>query len=184
MTTVELALRRVYGAYPQGVVAVAGLVGGRPAGIAASSFVPVSLNPPLVSVCVAHTSSTWPLLRDLPRIGISVLAAHQERIGRQLGSRTGDRFSGVAWRSTPDGCVFIEGAASGRNSSDVGTFVAKDGFMPGNPFEGDVQVREHLERAFAVLESVGRRGKTRGAGEGAQHRQGRVAISEDASEGS
>ncbi|MFO7251212.1 MAG: flavin reductase family protein [Actinomycetes bacterium] len=112
MTTVELALRRVYGAYPQGVVAVAGLVGGRPAGIAASSFVPVSLNPPLVSVCVAHTSSTWPLLRDLPRIGISVLAAHQERIGRQLGSRTGDRFSGVAWRSTPDGCVFIEGAAA------------------------------------------------------------------------
>jgi flavin reductase (DIM6/NTAB) family NADH-FMN oxidoreductase RutF len=112
MTTVELELRRVYGAYPQGGTAVAGLVGGRPVGIAASSFVPVSLNPPLVSVCVAHTSSTWPLLRDLPRIGISVLGAHQERIGRQLGSRTGDRFSGVAWRSTADGCVFIEGAAA------------------------------------------------------------------------
>src|SRR5690606_13074244 len=73
MTTVELGLRRVYGAYPTGVTAVAGLVGGRPVGIAASSFVPVSLTPPLVSVCVAHTSTTWPLLRDLPRIGISVL---------------------------------------------------------------------------------------------------------------
>jgi Conserved protein/domain typically associated with flavoprotein oxygenases, DIM6/NTAB family len=112
MTTVELELRRVYGAYPQGVVAVAGLAGGRPAGIAASSFVPVSLTPPLVSVCVAHTSTTWPLLRGLPRIGISVLGAHQERIGRRLGSRTGDRFHGVPWRSTADGCVFIEGAAA------------------------------------------------------------------------
>jgi len=112
MTTVELELRRVYGAYPQGVVAVAGLAGGRPVGIAASSFVPVSLVPPLVSVCVAHTSTTWPLLRDLPRIGISVLGAHQERVGRQLGARSGDRFSGVAWRSTADGCVFIEGAAA------------------------------------------------------------------------
>jgi len=73
MTAVEPELRRVYGAYPTGVAVVAGLVDGRPAGIAASSFVPVSLDPPLVSVCVAHTSTTWPLLGGLPRIGISVL---------------------------------------------------------------------------------------------------------------
>ncbi|RFS87597.1 flavin reductase [Actinomadura spongiicola] len=112
MTAVGVELRRVYGAYPTGVTVVAGLVGGRPAGIAASSFVPVSLDPPLVSVCVAHTSTTWPLLRGLPRIGISVLAAHQGRVGRRLGSREGDRFAGVDWRSTPDGCVLIEGAAA------------------------------------------------------------------------
>jgi flavin reductase (DIM6/NTAB) family NADH-FMN oxidoreductase RutF len=112
MTAVEPELRRVYGAYPTGVTAVAGLAGSRPVGIAASSFVPVSLTPPLVSVCVAHTSTTWPELRDLPRIGISVLGAHQEDIGRQLGTRCGDRFAGVAWRATPDGGVLIEGAAA------------------------------------------------------------------------
>ncbi|GAA4638300.1 flavin reductase family protein [Actinoallomurus vinaceus] len=112
MTAVELELRRVYGAYPTGVTAVAGLVDGRPVGIAASSFVPVSLNPPLVSVCVAHTSSTWPSLRGLRRIGISVLGAHQEEVGRRLGARGGDRFAGVAWRSTADGSVLIEGAAA------------------------------------------------------------------------
>jgi flavin reductase (DIM6/NTAB) family NADH-FMN oxidoreductase RutF len=112
MTTLGLELRRVYGAYPTGVAVVAGLAGGRPAGIAASSFVPVSLDPPLVSVCVAHTSTTWPLLRDSPRIGISVLGAHQEHVGRRLGARTGDRFAGVAWRSTADGSVLIEGASA------------------------------------------------------------------------
>ncbi|KAB2388216.1 flavin reductase family protein [Actinomadura montaniterrae] len=112
MTTLCLELRRVYGAYPTGVAVVAGLAGGRPAGIAASSFVPVSLDPPLVSVCVAHTSTTWPLLRDSPRIGISVLGAHQEHVGRRLGARTGDRFAGVAWRSTADGSVLIEGASA------------------------------------------------------------------------
>jgi flavin reductase (DIM6/NTAB) family NADH-FMN oxidoreductase RutF len=94
------------------VAVVAGLAGGRPAGIAASSFVPVSLDPPLVSVCVAHTSTTWPLLRDSPRIGISVLGAHQEHVGRRLGARTGDRFAGVAWRSTSCGAVLIEGASA------------------------------------------------------------------------
>jgi flavin reductase (DIM6/NTAB) family NADH-FMN oxidoreductase RutF len=112
MTTLGLDLRRVYGAYPTGVAVVAGLVGGRPAGIAASSFVPVSLDPPLVSVCVAHTSTTWPLLRESPRIGISVLGAHQEHVGRRLGARTGDRFAGVAWRSTADGSVLVEGASA------------------------------------------------------------------------
>ncbi|MGH3240907.1 MAG: flavin reductase family protein [Spirillospora sp.] len=112
MTMTEIDLRRVYGAYPTGVAAVAGLVGGRPVGMAASSFVPVSLDPPLVSVCMAHTSTTWPLLRDLPRIGISVLGAHQEEAGRRLGARGGDRFAGVAWRATASGCVLIEGAAA------------------------------------------------------------------------
>ncbi|WP_067460091.1 flavin reductase family protein [Actinomadura macra] len=112
MTILGLDLRRVYGAYPTGVAVVAGLVGGRPAGIAASSFVPVSLDPPLVSVCVAHTSTTWPLLRERPRIGISVLAAHQEHVGRRLGARSGDRFAGVDWRSTADGSVLVEGASA------------------------------------------------------------------------
>ncbi|MFI0408095.1 flavin reductase family protein [Actinomadura sp. 3N508] len=112
MTMAEIDLRRVYGAYPTGVAAVAGLIHGRPVGMAASSFVPVSLDPPLVSVCMAHTSTTWPLLRDLPHIGISVLGAHQEEAGRRLGTRGGDRFAGVPWRSTASGCVLIEGAAA------------------------------------------------------------------------
>ncbi|MFD0684554.1 flavin reductase family protein [Actinomadura fibrosa] len=112
MTKVGLDLRRVYGAYPTGVAVVAGLVDGRPSGIAASSFVPVSLDPPLVSVCVAHTSTTWPLLRDLPRIGISVLGAHQEHAGRRIGSRAPDRFAGIDWRATPDGSVLLDGATA------------------------------------------------------------------------
>lgn len=105
-------LRRVYGAHPTGVAAVAGLVGGRPAGIAASTFVPVSLDPPLVSVCVARASTTWPRLRALPRIGVSVLGAHQEHVGRGLGRRTGDRFAGVDWSSTGEGCVLVGGASA------------------------------------------------------------------------
>ena len=112
MTALGLDLRRVYGAFPTGVAVVAGLAGGRPAGIAASSFVPVSLDPPLVSVCVAHSSTTWPRLRELPRIGISVLGAHQEGVGRSLGARDGDRFAGVGWRSTAEGGVLVEDASA------------------------------------------------------------------------
>ena len=108
----QLELRRVFAAYPTGVAALAALVDGAPRGIAASSFVPVSLNPPLVSICVAQTSTTWPVLRAAPRLGISVLAAHQERAGRQLGARDGERFAALPWTATAAGAVRICGASA------------------------------------------------------------------------
>ncbi len=105
-------LRRVFGAFPTGVTAVAALADGAPLGIAASSFTSVSLDPPLVSVCVAHTSTTWPALRDRARIGVSVLGVHQEAACRRLASRDADRFAGLDWRATPDGAVLVEGASA------------------------------------------------------------------------
>jgi flavin reductase (DIM6/NTAB) family NADH-FMN oxidoreductase RutF len=108
----HLELRRVFAAYPTGVAAVAALVDGVPQGIAASSFVSVSLEPPLVSVCVAHTSTTWPALRLAPRLGISVLAAHQELASRQLSACDSARFAALSWRATDDGAVRICGSSA------------------------------------------------------------------------
>jgi flavin reductase (DIM6/NTAB) family NADH-FMN oxidoreductase RutF len=105
-------LRRVFGAYPTGVTAVAALVDGIPMGITANSFTSVSLDPPIVSVSVAHTSTTWPSLRSAARLGISVLGAHQERHGRALSERRGDRFDSVRWRAAGDGAVLLDGASA------------------------------------------------------------------------
>ncbi|MBN9618675.1 MAG: flavin reductase family protein [Actinobacteria bacterium] len=105
-------LRQVFGSFPSGVTAVAALVDGRPTGLAASSFTSVSLDPPLVSVCIAHTSSTWPVLRRAERLGVSVLSADQERVGRQLAERGVDRFAALSWRTTPAGAVLLDGASA------------------------------------------------------------------------
>ncbi|WP_042439829.1 flavin reductase family protein [Streptacidiphilus albus] len=105
-------LRRVFGAFPTGVTALAALVDGAPVGIAANSFTSVSLDPPLVSVCIAHTSSTWPALRGSSRLGVSVLGAHQEQACRELAGRGTDRFASVDWRATGDGAVLVEGASA------------------------------------------------------------------------
>jgi flavin reductase (DIM6/NTAB) family NADH-FMN oxidoreductase RutF len=103
----QAALRKVFGAFPTGVAAVAAVVDGQPAGLAANSFVSVSLDPPLASVCIAHTSTTWPVLRTAPRLGISVLGGHQETAGRQLSARGGDRFADLRWRETGHGAVLL-----------------------------------------------------------------------------
>jgi flavin reductase (DIM6/NTAB) family NADH-FMN oxidoreductase RutF len=105
-------LRRVFGAFPTGVTAVAALVDGHPIGLAASSFTSVSLDPPIVSICIAHSSFTWRRLRDVARVGISVLGAHQERDCRQLAARDPNRFAALPWRATERGAVLLNGASA------------------------------------------------------------------------
>src|ERR1700684_956386 len=104
-------LRHVFGAFPSGVAVVAAVVDGTPVGIAASSFTSVSLQPALVSLCIAHTALTWPVLREVPRLGVSILSAAQERAGRQLADRRGDRFAELSWRATADGAVLLGGGS-------------------------------------------------------------------------
>lgn len=104
-------LRRAYGAFPSGVTAVCGLAGGEPFGMAASSFTSVSLEPPLVSVCVNTGSRTLEAVRAAGRVGLSVLAEGQAAVCSSLAG-AGDRFADVAWSATDAGAVFIEGASA------------------------------------------------------------------------
>ncbi|CAG6399075.1 flavin reductase family protein [Streptomyces cocklensis] len=110
-------LRQVFGAFPTGVTAIAALVDGIPVGLTANSFTAVSLDPPLVSVCVAHTSTTWPLLAGRARLGVTVLSAAQERACTQLASRSDDRFAGLDWHATEDGAVLLDGAGAWFDTS-------------------------------------------------------------------
>ncbi|WP_190813217.1 flavin reductase family protein [Saccharopolyspora pogona] len=105
-------LRRVYGCFPSGVTAVCALDDDTPVGIAASSFTSVSLDPGLVSVCVQNTSATWPRLRTLRRLGVSVLAEEQNKACRTLSLKTGDRFADCEWSVSANDAVFVHGAVA------------------------------------------------------------------------
>jgi flavin reductase (DIM6/NTAB) family NADH-FMN oxidoreductase RutF len=119
-------LRRAYGTFPSGVTAVCALRGGAPVGIVASSFVCVSMDPPLVSVCVQHISTTWPLLADRPRLGLSVLGSTHDRACRQIASKTGDRFAGIDHTATDEGAVLLHDAAAWLDCSIHGIVPAGD----------------------------------------------------------
>lgn len=111
------SLREAFGHFPSGVIAVAAETAGTRVGLAASTFVPVSLDPPLVSFCVQNTSQTWPRLATLPALGISVLAdGHQDAV-RTLAAKDGDRFAGLETVSTGAGAVFVKGTSVWLESS-------------------------------------------------------------------
>ncbi len=104
-------LRKAYGCFPSGVLALSGLAeSGQPIGMAVSAFVPVSLDPPLVQICIQRTSTTWPQLRGLRRLGLSVLAQEHGQVARSLASKNADRFSDVQWEANENGAVFVHGS--------------------------------------------------------------------------
>ncbi|MBM4474545.1 flavin reductase [Rhodococcus hoagii] len=104
------ALKAAYASFPTGVAAVCAQSGGELIGMAASSFTAVSLDPPLVSVCVMNTSRTWQRLRGSARLGVSILAADQGAVCAAIGTRRVDRFAGIDTAVSPEDAVFVRGA--------------------------------------------------------------------------
>ncbi|HUR13057.1 MAG TPA: flavin reductase family protein [Mycobacteriales bacterium] len=96
-------MRRVLGQFATGVTIVTGSDDGEPVGFACQSFTSVSLDPPLVLFCPAHTSSTWPRIRSGRAFSVNVLADDQLDVCKAFATSGGDKFDGVIWHQTPWG---------------------------------------------------------------------------------
>lgn len=120
--------RRVMSRFATGVVAITAVepATGRPTGLAANSFTSVSLDPPLVGFCVAHTSTTWPRLRGADRLCVNILGGHQLEVCEQMAAKGGDKFDGIGWTGTPDGAPLIDGALAWIECSVEQEHVAGD----------------------------------------------------------
>ncbi len=105
-------LRMAFGAFPTGVVALAAVSDSTPTVLVASSFaVGVSQDPPLVMFAVQQTSTTWPTLRDVPALGVSVLGENHTDVIRQLSSKDkSQRFSGVETTVLSSGALLLDDA--------------------------------------------------------------------------
>jgi 3-hydroxy-9,10-secoandrosta-1,3,5(10)-triene-9,17-dione monooxygenase reductase component len=120
--------RSILGRFATGVVAVTAIdpATGAPTGLAANSFTSVSLRPPLVSFCVAHTSTTWPRLRSAERLCVNILSAPQREVCLQFAARGADKFAGVGWTESPGGGPVIDGALAWLECSVEAEYPAGD----------------------------------------------------------
>ncbi|MCU1590563.1 MAG: putative oxidoreductase [Frankiales bacterium] len=105
MTAVEQAaspaeMRRVLGSFATGVTVVTGIGLAGPVGFSCQSFASVSLDPPLVLFCPAHTSRSWPLIRDAGKFCVNVLAEDQEDLCARFATTGSDKFAELAWHET------------------------------------------------------------------------------------
>jgi flavin reductase (DIM6/NTAB) family NADH-FMN oxidoreductase RutF len=102
--------RRVLGHFASGVTIVTTCSpDGRPTGLTASAFTSVSLDPPLVLICVDHKSQTHAPLCEHGRFAVNFLSVEQEALSRKFATTRLDKFDGVPHRMTALGVPVIEG---------------------------------------------------------------------------
>lgn len=108
------SLREVMSAYPTGVTIVAGRdADGSPYGLTVNSFTSVSLDPPLILVCIDHTSSSHARLVAAPAFTVNVLAAGQRDVAYRFASEPSEgRFDELEWTPAESGAPIIEGSAA------------------------------------------------------------------------
>jgi flavin reductase (DIM6/NTAB) family NADH-FMN oxidoreductase RutF len=105
--------RDLLGRFATGVTVLTTLApDGRPLGMTASAVAAVSLEPPLVLVCVDRTRDMHEALRAAPRFVLNVLAEDQEALSRRFADEVSDRFAGVAVRAGPHGLPLLPDAAA------------------------------------------------------------------------
>jgi flavin reductase (DIM6/NTAB) family NADH-FMN oxidoreductase RutF len=91
-------------------VAVVTAPGEPPVGFTATSFTSVSLQPPLVSFCLARTSSSWPTLVEAEHVAVHLLSERQQDAAQTFATSGIDRFAAYpGWRPGPYGVPLLDG---------------------------------------------------------------------------
>jgi 3-hydroxy-9,10-secoandrosta-1,3,5(10)-triene-9,17-dione monooxygenase reductase component len=93
-----LEFRRVLGHFPTGVAIVTALdAARRPAGLSVGSFFSVSLVPPLVGLCLAKQSKSWPQIKAAGSFCVNILAEDQQELCAAFARSGTEKFIGVKW---------------------------------------------------------------------------------------
>jgi len=91
--------KRVLGRFPSGVTVVTLGAEDVQLGLTVSAFCSVSLNPPLILVCIHQDSPTLDVLAQTKAFAVNLLAKAQENLSNQFATRREDKFEGVAYRT-------------------------------------------------------------------------------------
>jgi flavin reductase (DIM6/NTAB) family NADH-FMN oxidoreductase RutF len=108
-----LRLRRVLSRYPTGVTVVGTRhVPSGVCGLTVNAFTSVSLEPPMVLVCVDRSSNTHACIEVAGEFSVSVLSAEQAALAVRFAQKRDDKFDGVLHRLSAGGLPLMEGAAA------------------------------------------------------------------------
>lgn len=91
--------RKVLGHFASGVTVITTAdAEGRPTGLTATAFTSVSLDPPLILVCVSHKSQSYGALLERGHFAVNFLRREQEDISKRFATQRLDKFDGISHR--------------------------------------------------------------------------------------
>ncbi|WP_447762533.1 alpha/beta fold hydrolase [Sphingopyxis panaciterrae] len=105
--------RDALGCFATGVTVVTAMCpDGSPIGLTANSFTSVSLDPPMLLVCIANNAGTAPYLRDAERFAVNVLQIGQQPTSNRFAGKGEDRFGVTPWEVGECGTPVLTGSLS------------------------------------------------------------------------
>lgn len=102
-------LRDALGCFATGVTVVTCLNSdGQPVGLTANSFTSVSLDPPLLLVCIAKSAASAQALTVAPHFAVNVLHTGQQPASIRFSTRDEDRFGATPWSTGEAGAPILK----------------------------------------------------------------------------
>jgi flavin reductase ActVB len=99
----------VLGRFSSGVTVVTTTgADGSDEGMTVSAFCSVSLDPPLVLICIEKSASVYEALTTAPGFVVNVLSVRQEQIARRFSIIDIDRFQGVGFTRSSNGYAVLD----------------------------------------------------------------------------
>ncbi|HEU4327217.1 MAG TPA: flavin reductase family protein [Roseiflexaceae bacterium] len=106
----EARFRQTMGHFASGVTVVTTQHEGRMYGVTISSFASLSLQPPLILICLDKGSTSHEAIAASGAFVVNILDKRQEHLSRRFSSRDEDKFTGVAWQPGQLGIPVLDGA--------------------------------------------------------------------------
>jgi flavin reductase (DIM6/NTAB) family NADH-FMN oxidoreductase RutF len=102
---------------------------GRPAGLTASAFTSVSLNPPLILVCVAQDAQSYEALRGADRFAVNILDRGQQALSNRFATKSStaaEKFEGIGHKSGVLGLPILDDALAYLECTTVHAYPGGD----------------------------------------------------------
>ncbi len=114
MSFSQAELKNVYARWATGVTIVTARVGDRIHGMTVSAFTEVSLEPPLVLVCIDKASNTQPVIAEGGVFAVNILARDQEALAKRFASDEDEdrRFLDLQCETGATGAPLLAGSVA------------------------------------------------------------------------
>jgi flavin reductase (DIM6/NTAB) family NADH-FMN oxidoreductase RutF len=129
MTIDTVFFRKTAGQFATGVSVVTTWSQGAPAGLTVNAFCSVSLDPPLILVCIDLNSTTLPAIRESGIFAVNILTNDQERLSRCFATSSEERyqdFCHASFHSAATGAPVLDNVLAFIDARVVAEYPAGD----------------------------------------------------------
>ncbi|WP_373291529.1 flavin reductase family protein [Nocardia camponoti] len=132
-----------------------------PHGLTCTSLTSVTLDPPILLVCLNNTAGTLKAVSETRQFAVNILGSSGAEVARSFSSNSPDRFGAVTWEPSPTtgqpwltACAIAMAECELEFTSNVGTHVVVFGRVTSLRVEGDLPLlygRRSFRSAGAVI---------------------------------